>query len=230
MKELAPGVWHLDGWPPNMVNAYLLEEVLIDAGVRSDTGRILRQLGGRTISAHALTHAHPDHMGASHAVCERFGVPFWVGARDADAAASTGALAASLHEGSVAGVPIAPLVKLFVAAQVAAGHPVSRRLREGDEVAGFQVLDTPGHTPGHICFWRERDRVLIAGDVVWNFQFAAGWPGMAEPLGPASTDPALNRESARRIAALRPELVCFGHGPPLRDPSRFADFVNGLPT
>mgnify|MGYP002128813951 CR=1 FL=1 len=36
-------------------------------------------------------------------------------------------------------------------------------LREGDEVAGFEVLDAPGHSPGHIALWREQDRTLIAG-------------------------------------------------------------------
>jgi hydroxyacylglutathione hydrolase len=231
MQELATGVWQLDGRPPNLINVYLLEDVLIDAGVRRDARRILRQLEGRAVTAHALTHAHPDHLGASHEVCETLGLPFWVGDRDADAAQDTGVLAASLHEGRIAGgtISIAPLLKLFVAAQVAAGHPVDRRLREGDEVAGFEVLETPGHSPGHLAFWRERDRVLIAGDVVWNFQFAAGRPGMTQPLPTSSTDPALNRASARRLAALEPDLVCFGHGPPLRDRAKFVQFVEGLP-
>ena len=61
------------------------------------------------------------------------------------------------------------------------------------------------------------------------FQFFAGRPGMTEPIGPASLDPAQNRDSARRLAALRPELVCFGHGPPLRDPDRLSAFVERLP-
>jgi hypothetical protein len=53
-------------------------------------------------------------------------------------------------------------------------HPVDRPLREGDEVAGFSVLETPGHTAGQVAF-------------------------------------------------------CFGHGPPLRDPGKFAAFVDALP-
>ena len=39
-------------------------------------------------------------------------------------------------------------------------HPVSRRLGEGDEVGSFMVIETPGHTAGHISFWREADRML----------------------------------------------------------------------
>ncbi|MBV9213378.1 MAG: MBL fold metallo-hydrolase, partial [Actinobacteria bacterium] len=43
-------------------------------------------------------------------------------------------------------------------------------------------------------------------------------------------DPARNRESARRLAGLEPELVCFGHGPPLRDRRALAEFVGALPS
>ena len=42
-------------------------------------------------------------------------------------------------------------------------------------------------------------------------------------------DPARNRESARRRGELEPALALFGHGPPLRDPRRFTEFVAGLP-
>jgi hydroxyacylglutathione hydrolase len=232
MKELAPGVWQLDGWPSDLVNVYLAGDVLIDAGIRQDAGRILRQLSGRPLSAHALTHAHPDHLGSSHALCEQRSVPFWVGERDAAAAADPAVLVASLRNGPLARVrlPVDPLVRLFVSAQAGSGQPVARTLREGDEVGGFQVLDTPGHSPGHIAFWRERDRVLIAGDVVWNFQFVAGKPGMTLPPAAVNSDSAQNRESARRLAALEPRIVCFGHGPVLHDGARFVDFVSGIPT
>src|SRR5207302_3754051 len=110
----------------------------------------------------------------------------------------------------------------------AKAHPVARALKEGDEVAGFQVLDTPGHSPGHVSYWRGSDRVLVCGDVMWGYNpfFLAG--GITEPWPFLSPDPALNRESARRLAALEPLLVCFGHGKPLRDTARFAAAVDRL--
>jgi hydroxyacylglutathione hydrolase len=109
-------------------------------------------------------------------------------------------------------------------------HPVARALSEGDEVGGFTVLETPGHTPGHVSYWRERDRVLIAGDVLTNMNPSTGVTGLHEPLAFATPDPARNRACARRLAELQPALVCFGHGPPLRDPEELAKFVAGLPT
>jgi glyoxylase-like metal-dependent hydrolase (beta-lactamase superfamily II) len=109
-------------------------------------------------------------------------------------------------------------------------HPVDRALKEGDEVAGFTVLEVPGHSTGHVAYWRESDRVLIAGDVLTNMDTLTGVPGLHEPKRIFTPDPARNRESARRLAALEPAVVVFGHGAPLRDTRKFVDFVGGLPS
>jgi len=213
VQQLADGVWQLDGSPRDAVNVYVVGDVLIDAGTAFDRRRILRQLEGRSIAAHALTHAHPDHYGSSHAVCERLGIPLWCGVADAEAVE--------------AGKTIGPRGIRLPAAKA---HPVARQLREGDEIAGFTVLDTPGHSPGHISYWRESDRVLLCGDVLWGFNpFRLGGP-IQEPPRLLTPDVALNRASARRIAALEPALVCFGHGPVLRDdPAKLAAAVAKLP-
>ena len=86
MKQLAPGVWKLSGMPPNAINVFLVGDVLVDAGTKFAGRRILRQLEGRELSAHVLTHAHPDHNGVSHKVCEARGIPLWVGENDAEVA------------------------------------------------------------------------------------------------------------------------------------------------
>jgi hydroxyacylglutathione hydrolase len=125
--------------------------------------------------------------------------------------------------------PVHPISRVIERFWLGPPHPVARRLHEGDEVAGFTVLDVPGHSAGHVAYWRERDRVLIVGDVVTNIDTMTGIPGLHEPKPFFTPDPARNRESARRIAALEPELVCFGHGAPLRDPGRLHDFVAKLP-
>ena len=93
MKRLADGVYALRGFPPNAINVYLLGDVLIDAGTRHAERRIMRQIAGRSLSAHALTHAHPDHQGSSHAICERLGIPLWCGAGDVAAMETPGGVA-----------------------------------------------------------------------------------------------------------------------------------------
>jgi glyoxylase-like metal-dependent hydrolase (beta-lactamase superfamily II) len=221
LQKLADDLYILRGFPPFAINVYLMGDVLVDAGSRHAANRILRQLRGRTVTAHALTHAHADHQGSSHEVCETLQVPFWCGELDADAA----------EDGRILDrMPRHPINSFLQRVFPGPGHPVARRLAEGDEVAGFTVLDVPGHSAGHVAYWREADRALICGDVFTNIDTLTGLPGLHEPKPFFTPDPARNRDSMRRLAALEPELVCFGHGRPLRDPAklkRFTDKVAG---
>jgi hydroxyacylglutathione hydrolase len=220
IRRLAEDLELLGGFPPFGFNVYLMGGVLIDSGTRFAVRRILRQIRGRTLQAHALTHAHPDHQGSSHAICQALGLPLWCGEGDADAMEREGQIMARMPRHWLSGT-VGPL-------WVGRPHPVARRLREGDDVGGFRVIETPGHTAGHISFWREHDRVLVVGDVVANFNIWTGMPMLREPERIFSLNPALNRQSAARLAALEPRLMCFGHGPPLRDPQRLIAFVAGL--
>jgi hydroxyacylglutathione hydrolase len=221
MKQLADDLYLLRGFPPNAINVYLAGDVLLDAGTRHARRRILRQIRGHTLRAHALTHVHPDHQGSSHAICELLGIPLWCGQADVPAMETPGTLA-NANPASW---------QTFVQRNFWTGpaHPVARALQDGDDVAGFTVLESPGHTPGHVAYWRERDRVLVIGDVLTNIDIRTGRVGLHEPLPAFTPDPARNRESARRLAALEPALVCFGHGPPLRDTRALREFVARLP-
>jgi len=216
MDEVADGVWLLPGLR-GPVNAYLMETVLVDAGGPWDAGYLLRELDGEDVQGHALTHAHPDHMGSSHAVCEQLGVPFWVGCDDIAAAEDPGTMAKDFARLPFVGaLPRNPLGNMLLRATSGPGHRVDHGLEEGDEIDGFLVLETPGHTTGHVVFWRESDRTLIAGDVLWNF------PRLMAPPGVVNVDATALRASIRRLAELEPSVVLFGHGPPLRDPARLA--------
>ena len=220
MDELAPGLYLLRGFPRNLFNVYLMGGVLVDAATRYGGWRILRQLPGHHVVAHTLTHAHPDHQGASKYICRTLGVPLWCGAADAGPMESGDMTTRlSLPPGRINRLP-----DLLFAGP---GHPVDRALREGDEVGGFIVIETPGHTAGHVAYWREADRTLVLGDVLFNIRFP-GRPGLREPPADFTPDPARNRDSARKLAALRPALICFGHGPPLRDGGKFVEFTAGL--
>jgi glyoxylase-like metal-dependent hydrolase (beta-lactamase superfamily II) len=205
MRALAPGVRQLGGFPPNTINVYLVGDVLVDAGTPAARKRILRELDAAAVATHLVTHAHPDHFGSSHAICEALGLPLWTGEHDAEAIETATPVPSDTKVG-----------RLLAKGKMPPAHPVARRLREGDEVAGFTVLDVPGHSPGHIALWREDDRTLIAGDVFFNL------PRLGSPPDFLTVDPERNRASMRRLAELRPALTLFGHGPPLRDPARLS--------
>jgi hydroxyacylglutathione hydrolase len=190
MKQLAEDVHLLRGWPPNAINVYLVGDVLIDAATRQGEKRIMRELAGRTLSAHALTHAHP---GSSHAICERLEIPLSCGQGDVPAMETPGAIYNTR----------APTWLNWMQRRFWTGppHPVARALVEGDEVAGFTVLETPGHARGRVAYWRESDRVLILGDVLNNLNVRTGLPGLHEP--PAIFTPGPRPQPRLRAAAGR---------------------------
>ncbi|HYV38428.1 MAG TPA: MBL fold metallo-hydrolase [Gemmataceae bacterium] len=217
MIPIADSVWQLTGYPAHYVNSYLLEDILIDAATRWASGRIFRQLRGRCVSMVALTHCHPDHQGSAKAVCAKFGVP--LACHNEDVACVEGRM------------PMLPHNRLLRLGQwLWAGPPceVGRVLRDGDIIAGFRVVHAPGHTPGHCMFFRESDRVCIAGDVLANINVVTGKPGLRQPPPMFSADAAQNRRSIRLLADLHPSIVCFGHGPPLREPQLLMQYVAAL--
>lgn len=218
LRELAPDVWMLSLMPLSNLNAYLVGDVVVDSGLPLTRRRYLRALSARIVTAHVLTHAHPDHQGASHALCVARDVPLWCGAADRHAAES-GSFHSVLRPG-----PVANLAGFFGGP----GHEVTRTLGDGDRVADFEVLATPGHTPGHISLWRQRDGLLILGDVAFHRNPATFRSGLREPFCSATYEPVTNRRSLRLLADLRPSIVCFGHGEPVQG-DRFTEWAAGLP-
>ena len=219
MQQLADDVWQIPLVPRQGINAYVIGDVLIDAGLPIHAKKILGELQGRAIAAHALTHVHNDHAGGSRRVSETLGIPVWVGAGDAQA----------LRSGRA---DIAPGRRGGSLMAVYGGSPKvepARELQEGDEVGGFVVLDTPGHSKGHISFWRESDRTLVCGDVFFDMNILTTVPGLRQPPTLFNFNTRQNQDSERRLAELDPALALFGHGPPLRDPAVMRALVAGLP-
>jgi hydroxyacylglutathione hydrolase len=217
MRQLAPNVWQLDGFPPHAINVYLIGDVLIDAATRWAGQRIFRQLGDRKLSLLALTHVHPDHQGAARWLCERYSIPL------------------ACHEDDVTVMqgqrPMQPdnfAIRCSSRLWAGPAYRVERVLHAGDEIAGFRVVHAPGHTPGHVILFRDDDRTAIVGDVLFGMSLLTAWPGLHEPPGFFCTSATDNRRSIRRLAELQPRLICFGHGPPLRDMGKLDHFVKRL--
>lgn len=224
MRQLADDVWHVPLGPRDTVNAYILGDVLVDAGYGFQGGRAVAAGRERGVREHALTHAHLDHAGGSSRVLRELGIDgVAVGAIDAS----------EVRNGGGAVPPSTPGPLRAIGAKYSSFKPsvVSRELHEGDVVGpDFVVLDVPGHSPGHIAYWRERDGILIAGDVFFNMNLITTAPGLRPPPAPFTYNPAQNRASMRKITALEPRIVGFGHGPIVHDAApKLAAAVAKLP-
>ena len=208
MEQLAPDVHRIPLGRRDGANAYLVGDVVIDAGTKSQARRLLKAVDGLAVRALALTHAQPANAGGAGYVQDELEVPIWVGRGDVPA----------LEDGD----PVlgdTPFMRLFGGfAGSFDGRQADRELAEGDELAaGFVALETPGHSPGHLSFWRASDRVLLCGDVLVGGGGLGRRPGLHAPPRGSTPDPRENLASLRRLAALRPAVIGFGVGPPLGD-------------
>lgn len=220
MQQLADGVWRLSQRPRPLINVYLVNDVLIDAGRRTDHRRIFRQLKGRDLSLLALTHAHPDHQGVAKAICEARGIPLACHVDDVEAMEG--------HRPISPGADLAS--RLIVRFWQGPPYRVERPLQEGDEVAGFRVVHAPGHSAGEVIFFRDSDRVAICGDVIRNLSYATMRSLIKEPPDAFNDDTAENRRSIRKLAELSPSMILPGHGAAVTDIGKFERFVDNLPS
>lgn len=196
------------------------EVALFDTGLPASGPAVLRYLeqvglSARELQVIALTHADPRHAGAAP----------WLRRNTA------ARLYASSEEAAIlAGqAPAGPVRQTWRWVLARFGQPVEACLVDGvlepdDMVAGFRVIPTPGHTMGHIAFYREQDGVLIAGDAVR----IAG----ADILAPnfwTSASEVRARISASHLAELSIHLLVPGHGPLYREPGAGLRRVGGPP-
>ncbi len=217
MQRVADGVWLLQGRPAYAINVYIAGTTLFDAGTRWARRRILRQLHDQQLTLVALTHCHPDHQGAAHALCNHFHIPLACHQADVPAA-----------EGQAPMLPRNWIIRMGERFWAGPPHRVERVLRDGDQVADFRVVHAPGHTPGHVIYFRESDRLAIAGDVLANINFLTGQVGLRQPPKFFSDDPAQNLRSIQLLWELRPAIVCLGHGPPLYGPEALERYMTAL--
>jgi glyoxylase-like metal-dependent hydrolase (beta-lactamase superfamily II) len=104
-----------------------------------------------------------------------------------------------------------------------------------DELPGWRIIHTPGHTPGHVSLFRESDRVLVAGDAISTLNQKSLWNVLiqarrfASPPQYYTSDWDKAEASMRMLADLRPEHILCGHGKPISHAADgFAEFVRNF--
>ena len=219
LHHIAPEVVQISLMPRNSINCYIIEGVLVDAGIRSSYNTVRKALEEIPVYQHVLTHAHADHQGCSDQICEAFSIPLLCHP-DEVCRTETGMVTKDYPSPQHW---IAKLQQKYWAGQ---GHRVDQTVVENDFVGNFRVIETPGHSAGHISLFREHDGILIAGDAAINMSLLTTATGLRLPPNIFTSDRQRNIESLLKLAKLNPAIICFGQGPVMRNSDRkFEQFV-----
>jgi glyoxylase-like metal-dependent hydrolase (beta-lactamase superfamily II) len=226
---VAPGVW---GRKDTFVNYYIIKDeesgsyALIDAGMKWSSGAIKKMAteiigqAGRP-SAIILTHGHFDHVGALKTLAEEWNVPVY--AHSLELPYITGKSSYPPPDSSVGGGVMASMSFLYPKGPIDVSE-YAQKLPDDNTIPGFpewKYIHTPGHTPGHISLYREKDKVLIVGDafvttksesVICALSGSRNLSGPPKYLTPNWTSA---KVSIMKLAALDPEIVATGHGKPM---------------
>jgi hydroxyacylglutathione hydrolase len=170
-----------------------------------------------------LTHGDIDHMGSVAAL--KAGSGGKVVAHHADMGLVDGSTNRELGPLPIAGTYQKlfnwAIRRMFRYQPTPVDHPVE----DNDHLGNWQVIHTPGHTPGSVCFYSPERRLIIVGDALNHRRGRLGAP---PPM--FTPDMAQAHASIHKIATMDFDVCCFGHGPPLMENSgqRVRAFANAL--
>ncbi|MDB5195812.1 MAG: fold metallo-hydrolase [Flaviaesturariibacter sp.] len=223
---VAPGVWRLKDI---FVNIYIIQDtdtsnwVLVDAGLKSSYSKIkslAAELFGSNSrpSAILLTHGHFDHVGSLKELADEWRVPVYC--HKLELPYLTGRSKYPAPDSGVGGGLMSLMSWTFPRGPVNVQEHV-QELPEDNTIPGFpewQWMHTPGHAPGHISLYRERDGVLVAGDAFVTTKQESALSVMSQKKvvsGPPkyfTIDWGAAARSVKALAALQPQVVASGHG------------------
>jgi hydroxyacylglutathione hydrolase len=215
-QMIAEGVWVVQGQPARC-NVYLIEHegrvTMFDAGARTmvrSLAQAAAKLGG--LERIVLGHGHTDHRGSAPGL----GAPVYCHAAEVQDAEGSGGFRYWPDGLSGLGFPHRQVHKLLHRYAWDGGPvQIAGTVAEGDDVAGFKVVEIPGHAPGMIALWRESDRLALSSDCFYTLEI---WGRDCEPRVPIETynyDTEQARASIRKLAALEPAIVWPGHAKPV---------------
>ncbi len=211
-ESIAEGVWVVRGGRPKTMNVYLIADdgglTMFDAGISDMAGAVrsvTARLGG--LKRIVLGHADCDHRGSAPA----FDVPVYCHPLEREAAESDSAFRTYWDLSKLK--PYArPVFPKLLQSWDGGAVKIAGTLDEGDEVAGFRVINLPGHAPGLIGLFRESDRLALVSDCFYTLDPQTGRSNAAHvPHAAFNYDTEQARASIRKLATLDPLTVWPGH-------------------
>ena len=216
-ERIADGVWLVrGGFPIKTMNVYLIEEegggvCMFDAGI-SDMAQGLAATGAAMggITRIVLVHAHADHRGAAGGI----GAPVYCHSAERQAAEGDG----GYHTFDLSKLrwPGPHVYRYYLNHWDGGPVKVAGTFEEGEEIAGFRAVHIPGHAPGMVALFRERDGVALSSDAFYTLDIETTLKGRPRvPHDAFTPDVAQARASLRKLAELGPTAAWPGHAKPV---------------
>ena len=203
--------------PGVTANTYILIDedglTLIDTGMPGSEKKILAYLSelGKNagdVKRIVLTHSDIDHVGGLAVLARESGAGTYASKIEAKAIA-TGKPSRQVHLSGFSFRRI--LFSLLSPFFKAKAFQIDKMLTDGQTlpvIGGLRVVETPGHTPGHVSLYAANAKVLFCGDSMISDE-----TGLQESRPEATWDAEMARKSVRKQAELGATIVCAGHGP-----------------
>ncbi len=201
--------------------------VIVDTGMPKSAEEIIsvaKERFGETARPKAilLTHGHFDHVGSVIELVDYWEVPVY--AHELEIPYLTGKLKYMEPDPTVEGGLVAKISRLFPNEPIDLGKHVYPLPADGTvpELIDWKWIHTPGHTDGHVSFYREKDRLLIVGDAfvtVKQEYLYDVYMQEEEISGPPryfTPDWTSAWESVKKLEKLQPEIAITGHGIPMK--------------
>lgn len=202
------------------------EFVLIDAGMPKSADMIQKAVEERfgensQPKAIILTHGHFDHVGAIIELIERWKVPIY--AHELEMPYLTGQKNYPEPDATVEGGLVAKMSPIFPNDPINLGDYLQVLPSDGTvpDLPEFKWIHTPGHTPGQVALFREKDRALIAADTFvtvkqeYLYRVMTQEQEISGPPRYLTTDWKAAKESVEKLANLNPSVAVTGHGLPM---------------
>jgi hydroxyacylglutathione hydrolase len=220
--EVVNGIYNFRG----ISNCYMVsnnEIFLVDTGMPGKSNEIVDYLKNnlkakpQDIETIVITHHHFDHTGSLDKLKKLTNAKVAVHSADAEYLSGE-----KNQAGSVLMVPLVKLMNLIYRIQPVKADIL---LKEGDQIGDYRVIHTPGHTPGSICLYNPKNKVIFVGD---NLQYSKG--KIKSPSSRLIPEPELYKESMKKLGDLDIEVILTGHGPPVKSDAnkKLKEFITNL--
>jgi len=262
-REIAPGVYYMEvGKGISRSNVFFVRSgaswVLIDAA-SAHCGLLIQKTAESLFGVNTrpdsilLTHDHPDHAGSALELARMWGCPVYVHPDEMPLVTLVNLSTVKKYANPLDRYIILPLLRLMPRRRVEAMllrdsiKDVVQGFNPGSGIPGlpgWECIPTPGHTPGHVAFFRTNDRFLITGDSIVTVNLNSFWgfllwclrlnkPRISGPPWYSTWNWQLAKKSAITLKSLEPRVIASGHGLPMAGDSvavelrAFADHFAG---